>query len=340
MKTNSDHQPVRLALIGAGLFARDAHVPSLLRLGNLFQIVAVYSRTLNTAAALAHHIPYEVELYTDLTTLLARKDIEAVEVLLPIAVMPDVVRAALAAGKHVLSEKPIAPDLATGRQLLDDYAGYPELVWMVGENWRYEEAFLRAAELVHQGAIGNPITCHWAIYTPITADSKYYHTTWRRDSSFPGGFLLDGGVHHVSVMRMILGEIAEVSAMMAQMQPDLPPSDTMTALVRFDSEVLGVYLATYAATAPWSPQLHIAGGLGALRVQRREIEVTVNGETNHIHCSGFNGVQNELAAFAAAIRTGATHYNAPIQGLQDLAVIESMLQSATEGRPVMPQRFV
>jgi predicted dehydrogenase len=336
----STHQPIRLALIGAGVFARDAHLPSLLRHPNQFEIVAIYSRTLSTAQVLAQQIPYAVELYTELEPLLARPDIEAVEVLLPITALPAAVRQALKAGKHVLSEKPIAPELAIGRQLLADYAQLnrisPNLIWMVGENWRYEDTFLQAADIVRNGLIGTPLTCHWAIYTPITAKSKYYHTLWRRDSSSPGGFLMDGGVHHLAALRLILGEITQVSATARQNSPDLPPADTIAATLNFANGVTGAYLATYAIGAPWPPQLYIGGTEGALRLQRREIELTREGKTERIETTGFDGVEKELLAFAASIRTNAPHRNTPEEAMRDLAVMEAILDSAVTGQPLAP----
>jgi predicted dehydrogenase len=336
----SFHQPIRLALIGAGVFARDAHLPSLLRHPDQFVIVAIYSRTLSTAQSLAEQIPYEVELTTDLDALLARPDIDAVEILLPIAALPAAIRQTLAAGKHLLSEKPIAPDVATGRELLTHYAHLnkisPNIIWMVGENWRYEDAFLRAAEMVHSGLIGTPLTCHWAIYTPITAKNKYYHTLWRRDSSLPGGFLMDGGVHHLAILRMILGEISQVSATIRQNSPDLPPADTIAATLTFANGVVGTYLATYAIHAPWPPQLHISGTEGTLRVQRKELELTREGKTERIETEGFDGVEKELLAFAASIRDNTPHRNSPAEALRDLAVVEAMLISAAAGRPADP----
>lgn len=345
MSMTPSSQPLRLALIGAGTFARDAYLPSLAPHRDQLQIAAVYSRTLANAAALAGQIAYPVDCTDDLDALLARPDIEAAAVLLPIAAMPQAIAAALAAGKHVLSEKPIAPDLATGRRLLAGCAlaqqtHHPNLVWMVGENWRYEEAFLRAADLVRSGAIGDPLTCTWAIYTPITERNKYYHTTWRRDSSFPGGFALDTGVHHIAVLRLILGEVAQVSAAARQVSPNLPPLDTVAATLRFDNGALGAYLATYAAGAPWPPHLSIVGTRGSLRVQRKIIELTTGGTTQEIACSGFDGVEKEILAFARAIRQGEAHRNGPQEALQDLAVMEAILAAAAQGEPVAPARVI
>jgi predicted dehydrogenase len=331
---------VRIALIGAGVFARDAHLPSLLRHPDELQLVAIFSRTLANAQTLAQQVPYPVDCTDDLAALLARQDIEAVIVLLPIPVAPPVIAQALAAGKHLLSEKPIAPTVTQGRQLLAQQTHHPELFWMVGENWRYEAAFHHAAELVHSGAIGDPLTCHWAHFTPFTARSKYYHTTWRRDSSFPGGMVLDTGVHHMAVLRLILGEVVTVSAVTRQVSPELPPMDTIAATLHFASGVVGAYLATYATGAPWPPQLHIAGTQGALRVQRGEVELTRGGNTERFECGGFDGVEKELVAFARAIRHGEPFLTTSRQALQDLAVVEAMLKAAATGQQTAPERII
>lgn len=330
----SIQQPLRLALIGAGVFARDAHLPSLLRHPDRFEIVAIYSRTHASAHALAEQIPYPVRLYTDLAELLAQPDIEAVDIILPIAALPAAIVQTLHSGKHLLSEKPIAADVATANQLLAQVAHHANSVWMVGENWRYEAAFIKAAELIHSGQIGTPLTFHWAVFTPITANSKYYHTLWRRDSSVPGGFIMDGGVHHVASLRMLFGEISEVSATLRQNSPDLPPADTIAATLTFANGTIGTYLATYAAGAPWPPQLHIVGSEGALRVQRKEIELTRGGSTARIETTGFDGVEQELLAFAHSIRSGAPHRNSASEALADLMAVEAMLRSAQTGRPI------
>ena len=327
--------PVRLAIVGAGIYARDAHMPAFKALGETFEVAAIYSRTQASAAALAQGLPGRVDLYTDLDTLLARDDIEAVDIVLPIDVMPPVVEKALQSGKHVISEKPIAPDVATARRLMQ---ARREQVWMVAENWRYEEAFMQADHLLQQeGAVGEPLLCHWPLAVPITPDNKYYATPWRRSGGFPGGLLLDTGVHHVAVLRMLLGQIREVTAVTAQIRPDLLPADTLSATLRFESGLIGSYIATYAAAAPWPPALHILGSRGGLRVHRGELQVTADGVSRSIPVTAGKGVENELAQFAAAIRTGQSHRNTPENAFFDLAVIEAMLRAAETGRAVQPE---
>ncbi len=314
-----------MALVGAGIFAQDAHLPALLRLADRFAVRMIYSRSHENAVRLAAMLPHPVETTTSLDHLFRAPHIDAVDLLLPIDVQPSVVEQALACGKHIISEKPIAPTCATARRLIGQWQTHPALLWMVGENWRYETAFVRAADLVRSGVIGRPVTCSWAIHQAVTPDSRYYHTEWRRSGRIPGGFLLDGGVHHVAALRLILGELEVVGAAPTQVSPDLPPADTLSATLRFANGVVGSYLSCYAAASPWPPALHIVGHAGSLRVERGRIEVTRGGATEVIPCPARDGLDNELMAFADAIQRGIPHRNTPQEALADLQVMEAML---------------
>jgi len=341
----ANRHPIRLALIGAGLFARGAHAPSLLQLGDRYRVVVVYSRTYASAAAVAAMFPYPVDVCTDMAATLARDDVEAVDITLPIPLLPDAVRLALAAGKHVISEKPIAPDVMGGRALLDAYKDllardHSTQVWMVAENWRYEDAFVQTAELVARGGIGRPIACQWTVLAPMRPDNRYYRTRWRRSGQFPGGLLLDAGVHHVAALRSILGEIQTVTAVATQAAPDLPPAYTLSATLRFTNGALGSYLLSFAVDAPWKNQLHIMGDAGSLRVGLGKIELATDQGETYTACQTRNGVRDELAAFADAIRHQTPHRNSPQEALRDVAVIEAMLLAADAGVSVAPARVV
>jgi predicted dehydrogenase len=334
--------PIRLALLGSGIFARDAHMPALQALADRFEIVAVYSRSQAKAAALAASVPHPVDTYSDIAAVLARADIDAVDIILPIAVQPAVIEAALQAGKHVLSEKPVAPDVATGKSLLQTAARLTQKsgrVWMVAENFRYEAAFQRAGQSIRQGDIGRPIQFTWNTCTAVNPQVKYYHTAWRRDNSFPGGFILDGGVHDMAAMRAIMGEVDSVSAYTTQLREDLPPVDTLSATLRFDSGALGIFTKTFVADAPWESFAQVVGERGALRVNSRQLELTV-GEKTTTESFAIDSVLAELTDFARAIEQGKVLRSPPEEALQDVAIIEAMLQSAREGRAVKPARIV
>lgn len=328
--------PLRLAIVGAGLFARDEHLPALRRLEDQFTIVAVWSRTQASADRLASAIGPDVQATTDLTALLARDDIDAVDVVLPIEAMPDAVEQALRAGKHVISEKPVTPTVARGRSLLREHGSQ---VWMVAENYRYSESFQYAADVIRRGEIGRPLLATWMLSIVMTPANKYYTTDWRRSGTFPGGFILDGGVHHVAVMRLLLGEIDSVSAYSAQVREDLPPTDTLVASLQFASGALGTYAVTFATEERASNELHIVGERGLLQVSSDKVRLTRNGVTD-LTLVEDEGVALELAAFGRAIANGEPHRNTPEEALQDVALIEALLQSAQTAQPVNPERII
>ena len=330
---------IRLALVGSGIFARDAHLPALKTLDDRFEIAAVYSRSRENAEALARDIPGAPTIFTDLYAVLTTDTVDAVDILLPIEGLPSAVDTALKAGKHVVSEKPITPDVATGRRLLSEYQQRQRQVWMVAENWRYEAAYVKAASVMKDGVIGKPVVAHWAAHSGLTPENKYYGTPWRRSGTFPGGFLLDGGVHQIAAWRLILGEIVSVAAFVRQVRADLPPADTLTAALEFESGLTATYTSTYAAEAPWTNWLHIVGESGALRVDRGRLEVTTADGTQSEDFPESTGVRDELLAFADAIQHGAPHRNSPQQGLQDVAVIEAILRASESGSRVAVNRF-
>ncbi len=327
-------QPVRIAIVGAGIFAREAHVPAITALGDTFEIVAVCSRTRASAELLARQIGDRVQVETDLETLLARKDVDAVDLVMPIDTMPAAVRAALQSGKHVISEKPIAPDVAEGLELMQ---AQKDNVWMVAEDMRYQPAVEAAAEIVARGDIGGIVLSSWIISNDMRPSNRYYNTSWRRSGDFPGGFLLDGGVHQAAAMRRIIGEIASVRSDVRQVRSDLPPCDTLATSIAFASGALGTFALTYAAAESYDSGLLAVGERGMLKMNYQTVEITRDGKTETQEFAE-DGVQREFAAFAAAIR-GEPHQNTPAQALQDLAVIEAILSSAQRGERVTLPRI-
>jgi predicted dehydrogenase len=75
------------------------------------------------------------------------------------------------------------------------------------------------------------------------------------------------------------------------------------------------------------------GESGSLRVERGRIELVQNGVAgvHEMLCAKFNGVHDELAAFAGAVADGVPQRNTPLEGLADLQVIEAMLTAAEDG---------
>lgn len=184
-----------------------AHLPAIRQLDTKYELKAIYSRSQASASSYAKASeedlalpPGSLGLYHDegghdssLDALLARSDIQAVIVILPINIQPEIVLRALEAGKHVLSEKPIAPTVKDGIKLIRTYESVyrPKgLVWRVAENFESEPGLRTAGKAIANQKIGN--VCFWnlQVLNHVGMDSMWYKTSWRTVPKYQGGFLV------------------------------------------------------------------------------------------------------------------------------------------------------
>ncbi|PWY63592.1 oxidoreductase family, NAD-binding Rossmann fold protein [Aspergillus eucalypticola CBS 122712] len=337
--------PIGVAIVGSGIFAKEEHLP-ILTTSPLFTLKAIYSRSLKSAESLISGskgddaMMKNVELYSEdseagrrLQDLLDREDVRAVVIALPIPAQPSYIRAALQAGKHVLSEKPIAGDLNTARALLSEYQALAtKPLWGVAENWRFLAKFTRVAEEVRK--LGTVKAFRVSVRTLIGEGSKYHQTEWRRKPTYKGGFVLDGGVHAIAGLRLILGKedaMAAVSAMMGLQREHLAPVDTLDAVVKTKSGANGVVSLSYGAAVN-ETVFEFSCERGVVKLDRDTVTVS-GGESFEVPYEG-RGVNYEVAAFGESILKGQLEERLrPEEALADLEVMEGMFVS--EGGKVL-----
>ncbi|MFI4861071.1 MAG: Gfo/Idh/MocA family oxidoreductase [Phycisphaerales bacterium JB063] len=139
---------VRLAVVGAGAFARGVHLPNLAKLGKAFHLQAVVSRSGHNASETARQFAASRST-TDYGEVLAADDVDAVLICTRHDQHAAMALAALEAGKHVLVEKPTALSRDELQSLLafyDSPAG-PKPILMTGYNRRFSPCMQRAAAL-------------------------------------------------------------------------------------------------------------------------------------------------------------------------------------------------
>ncbi|EPQ50814.1 NAD P-binding protein [Gloeophyllum trabeum ATCC 11539] len=362
--------PVGVAILGAGIFAKEAHLPALSKLpSSLYSLKAVYSRSQESASSLASSakdllslssvgVYYDTPQSSDssLAALLSRSDISAVIVVLPITTQPGIIRQALKAGKHVLSEKPIAPDVKTAKELIVEYEREykpKNLVWRVAENFEAEPAFQKAGALVKEGKIGKVIAYQSKIINYIDKDSKWYKTPWRTIPDYQGGFLLDGGVHFSAALRTMLPESSHptlLSSFASLHKSWLPPHDTIHVILRSPDKSSGIYELTFASPSPSLGSGNgytITGSAGYLLATNVKggIQITVktvktvkgddgkekDEESEEVFVEESVGVKNEVESFLKTISGQGGPQDAglgePRQTIKDVALIEAALNS-------------
>lgn len=329
--------------------------------------------------------------------MLKRDDVDAVDLIIPIDNMPEFVDLALTAGKHVLSEKPMAPTVELGIAMLKKYhtvhkVNHPGLVWSVAEQFWYEPAWRALMDhreqywpekvsgdadrlsvsspkpssptdpasspfsvLTH---VGTPLVATLTRISAMNANNRYYSTKWRFTPNYQGGYLLDGGVHEICKLRMLFGEVEEVTALTHQFRSDLPPADSVSATLRFKSGVLCTYVHTFTAsalpvaTATVSHDLMISGTHGSINAKNNEVIVNyTDPASNELQRSsipienelGQLSIRREIEAFTLAALGKISNeeaYYTPEQALQDVAVIQAILESSNSGKRVQLSSIV
>jgi len=195
-----------VGIVGLG-FGR-AHIAGFQAAG--CEVSAICQRDVAAAGQLAerYRIPGVFDRWEDLLET-ARPDI--VVIATPPALHQRIATAALAAGAHVLCEKPLAMDGAEARAMVET-AVRASRVAMTGFNWRFPAAMQRFHALVGEGAVGRPFHVSARFFAPRWVDEAAA-STWRMDRSVAGlGALGDMGVHLVDLVRWNFGEFARVCA--------------------------------------------------------------------------------------------------------------------------------
>ncbi len=281
------------------------------------ELIAIAARSPeNQAAARAQHP--EAVVVADWRELLARPDIDAVDVVLPTDLHHPVGRAVLEAGRHLLLEKPMAPSLAQCDDLIALARAQGRRL-AIGHEMRLSALWGRAKEMIDAGAIGEPL------YALIDLWRNPYRPGaggWRYDIARVGNWILEEPIHFFDLARWYfsrVGEPVSVYARANSRQPDHPElQDNFSAILNFPgggyaviSQTLGAFEHHQTAKVTGTGGSLWAGWSGA---QDRTFQPTFSlkhhdGETTRDIPTKMSGevyeLVDEISAVAAAIQHGA-----------------------------------
>ncbi len=277
---------VKLALIGCGDVAQRDYLPEMHRLADRAEFVAVCGRARERARDVAAR--YEIPAcYDDLDRMLAESDADAVINLTPIQAHTETTLAALRAGKHVYSEKPVATSLDDARSIRDE-ASRRGLTLVCAPSVLLFPQVRYAREVVAGGQIG---TVHAALgrgYGGVPPWSGYPSDP----SPFfarGGGPLADMGVYPLHAITGILGPARRASAFAAQAQRDFVVADGPFSGRRVPIEVpdnwhlmldfgdgrLASVTANNVAQSSRAPQMELFGLGGTIAVDLLDVSAPV-----------------------------------------------------------------
>ncbi len=146
-----DHYRPGVGIIGCGSIVRAAHLPAYKKYD--IHVVGVYDISPTATQAAQEQFP-SLRIFETLDELLACPEIEVVDIATHPSQRVELIQRALAAGKHVLSQKPFAPDLSSARALIEE-ADQRGLKLAVNQNGRWSPAWRIATLLLQQHVIGS-----------------------------------------------------------------------------------------------------------------------------------------------------------------------------------------
>ena len=248
--------PVRTALIGCGSLGRQVHLPILASLPRT-RLVAVADADARALAGSQELAPSAAR-FADYRELLTRDDVDAVIVALPTSLHASVGIDVLAAEKHLYLEKPIAATLADAERLVERWRASGRVA-VVGFNYRFHPLYLRLRALIRDGAIGSIIAMRTVFAAPTDT-----LPAWKTRRETGGGALLDLGIHHIDLVRYLLGrEIRSVGAQIHNVRSD---DDRVTLDLELDDDV--VVQALFAFGAVEEDRIEVYGDAGKLTIDR------------------------------------------------------------------------
>ncbi len=255
-------RPLRIGVIGCGFMGR-THSNGYKRVNDFFDLdyrpvlQAACARNEASARTFAERWGY-ASVETDWQKLVARADIDAIDICTPNNTHAPIALAAAAAGKMILCEKPLAMDLVEGQKMVDaiERASVPNTVWY---NYRRAPAVTLAKQFINEGRLGRVFHYRANFLQDWTMSAELPQGgagLWRLDSAAAGsGVTGDLLAHCIDTALWLNGAITTVTAMTetfikqrkhtetGQVEPVLI-DDACAFLCRFENGSLGLFEST------------------------------------------------------------------------------------------------
>jgi predicted dehydrogenase len=260
-------------------------------------------------------------------------DVDAVYIPLPNGLHAQWTLAAIAAGKHVLCEKPFTSNAAQARDVAA--AATNDLVVMEAFHYRYHPLMARALELLRDGAVGEVTRVETELSFPLPrfSDIRYSY-------ELAGGALMDAGCYAVHCLRTLgPGEPTVVRAEAKRKSSTVDRA--MTAELRFDNGATGQVRCSMWSSRLLGVSAKVLGTAGELRIFNfvapqayHRLTVRSGGRRHSERVKGEPTYTCQLRAFTAAVRDGQSVLTPPTDSIANMTVIDAIYEAA--GLPLRP----
>jgi predicted dehydrogenase len=237
------------------------------------------------AAAERFNIPNVV---TDYEEMIRMDGLDAVSVVTPVSLHHPVTMAALAAGKHVICEKPFTTNQSLAREMWQE-AQRRNVTAMIGHEFRFSSARMRVKELLDEGYIGTPKFAFVKLLLGQTAPRQVRPFVPGREVADQGaGFLWGLGSHYIDGLRHWFGEVVSASGQLVTQYPEravrdsneivlVDIDDSFVFTLEFASGVWATMTASNAAAFGSGASIEVFGSEGTLVTPQRGVNPPSHG---------------------------------------------------------------
>jgi predicted dehydrogenase len=281
--------------------------------------------------------------YKNFDSIANDSEIDCVYIILPVGLHAEYTIRALKAGKHVLTEKPMASTSAECEAMI---AAARQAKRQLGVAYRvhFEPTNVRAKQLIDSGEIGDMRFV--SADHGFNADPNYPPHKWRLEKALAGGgSMFDIGIYGLNTSLMMLtGDPVEVSANYIYPKDD-PRFREVEGGMEYRLRMANGVSVSGSSSYSWSPYISSQRYIGskasifmkpATTYDRNVILVEGNGPVHEVGAANpLTQFQNQLDAFSLAARANTPHKTPGEMGLRDIRLIEAMYRSADAGGQVI-----
>lgn len=323
----------RVALIGCGLISL-YHLRAWQSVGA--EIVAVCDLDQNKAAARAAEFGV-ARVYANAMDMFTDGGFDIVDVAASVGAHAPMARLAADSGVHVMLQKPMCATVAEARELVDDIGD--RVRFMVHENYRFRPHYMTVRRWVDEGRIGKirhaAISCRGSGLCERDGTVPFLIERQPYLKSFPRNLVFETMIHHLDVLRCLVGPLRVVAARLGRLAQGLPGEDTAAILMEGPDGLIAT--ADGSLCAPGYPQLHgdrlevigtdgtIIMDLNRVYIVGREAETVLQVDLLGRYQECFD---TAMRAFLDGLQTGKPFETDRLDNLKTLELMESVYRVA------------
>jgi predicted dehydrogenase len=341
--------PLGFGIIGTGMIA-GYHAQAISRTAGA-RLVGVADCVATSARSFAekHGVKFAT---AEVATLVARSDIQVICITTPSGAHLEPALAAIAAGKHVIIEKPLEITTARADRIIEAAAKAGVLLAPIFQS-RFGVGAQRVKAAVAAGRLGRLVLA--SAYVKWHRDASYY-TGWKGTLAIDGGgAVINQSVHGLDLLQWFAGLPEEVFACKTRrVHTGIEAEDTACAVFRYPGGALGGFEATTAAWPGWARRIELCGEHGSIVLEDDHIarwdfrtahpeDAAIRTAANDSALGAGAGAANTISSeghlrqigdLVTAIRTGRPLAVDGREARKAVALVNAIYASAERGVPV------